>query len=221
MKKYWKIIVDVLMFLLFLYLMSYHAGRGLLLHALLGITLFVLFIIHHLLNLYWYRTLFRGEYGFRRILLTASNILLLAAMLFMMLSAFMLSGMVFSFSTIPVDFGWIEIHYFSTAWGFMLMAFHLGLHLHSAFNKLEVKLKETSFEYVLWLLEVILFLAGAYGFVQSGLWSDMVLSAQSITPMTPVVFYIVHIGIVTAVCLAAHWIILVLSRRRKKGAEIK
>lgn len=149
MKRHLKIIIDVLMFTLFLYLMSYHAGRGLLLHALLGITLFVLFLIHHLMNMHWYRTLFRGTYGFRRGMLTASDILLLAAMLLMMLSAFMLSGMVFTFSIIPVDFGWIEIHYFSTAWGFILMAFHLGLHLHSAFNKLEVKLKETSFEYVL------------------------------------------------------------------------
>ena len=206
------------MFILFLYLMSYHAGRGLLLHALLGITLFALFILHHLLNLHWYRTLFRGKYSFRRSLLTASDILLLAAMLLMMLSALMLSGMVFSFSTIPVDFGWIEIHYFSTAWGFMLMAFHLGLHLHSAFNKLDAKLKETSFEYVLCLLEVILFLAGAYGFVQSGLWSDMVLRAQSITPMTPVVFYTVHIGVVAATCLAAHWIILAVSKLRKRGS---
>lgn len=207
MKKYLKIIVDVLMLMLFLYLMSYHAGRGLLLHALLGITLFVLFVLHQLLNLNWYRSLFHGKFGFRRILLTASDTLLLCTVLLMMISSVMLSSAVFSFSSISGDFFWTQAHYFSTAWGFLLMAFHLGIHTHGYLRKVEEKLKETSFEYVCWLFEMILLAAGTYGFIKSGLWSDMVLKPQSTTPMAPAVFYTVYVGIIAAVCIVSHWIL--------------
>ena len=71
MKRRIKIIVDIIMFLLFLYLLSYRPGMGLMYHAVVGIAQLSLFILHHLLNLNWYGTLFKGRYGFRRILLTA------------------------------------------------------------------------------------------------------------------------------------------------------
>ena len=46
-------IVDIIMLALLLYLMSYHPGMGLRLHALLGIALCVLFVLHHFLNMKW------------------------------------------------------------------------------------------------------------------------------------------------------------------------
>ena len=54
MKGQIKIFIDVVMYLIFLYLMSYRAGRGLLLHGILGCILFALFVLHHILNVRWY-----------------------------------------------------------------------------------------------------------------------------------------------------------------------
>ena len=48
MKRQGKLLVDIVMYVLFLYLMSYQAGRGLLLHGVLGCVLFGLFLFHHL-----------------------------------------------------------------------------------------------------------------------------------------------------------------------------
>lgn len=215
MKRRIKAIVDIVMLGLFLYLMSYHAGRGLLLHALLGIATFALFVLHHLLNVQWYKTLAGGKYGFYRALLLVADFLLLAAMLLMMASSLMISGMVFPFTVLPMDFAWVEIHYFATAWGFLLMAFHLGLHLHAPLAKWEKRLKDTPLAYVMWLLEAIVLTAGAYGFTQSGLWPDMMLNPQSSPPMSGFAFYLVYIGIVAAASLLAHWVITIVTVKKE------
>ena len=58
---------------------------------------FALFVLHHILNLNWYKTLFKGKYSAVRILMTTINVLLFAAMVGMMISGIMLSREVFSF----------------------------------------------------------------------------------------------------------------------------
>ncbi len=212
MKRCVKIVVDVLMLALFPYLMFYHPGMGLLLHALIGIGTFLLFIAHHLLNMNWYKTLFRGRWGARRILLTCSDTLLFLAMLLMMLSSFMISGLVFDISFLPVRFFWRDIHVFSCAWGFLLMAFHLGLHLHGALKNIEWKLKRTAFEYVGWLLELLIFLFGVYAFWKNGLAYDMLIIPQSNVPPSGPLFYTEYIGIIMSVCLLTHGILSMMDR---------
>ena len=215
MKKYIKIVIDIIMLLLFLYLMSYHAGQGLLLHALLGLAMFTLFIIHHLLNLQWYQTLRKGKYGLRRIALSVTDILLLLAMLLMMLSSFMISGLVFDLDFLPVRFYWRDIHVASTAWGFMLTALHLGFHLHGSLSRLEKKLKQSIFEYVAYLLEGLITALGVYGFVRSGLAHDMAVTPQSIPALPMFWFYAEYIGIIAAVCILAHWALRLTDHRIK------
>lgn len=207
MKERIKIIIDALMLVLFLYLMSYYSGQGLLLHALLGIAAFTLFIIHHVLNLQWYKTLLKGKYGLRRIALSVTDILLLLAMFLMMLSSFMISGLVFNLDYLPIRFYWREIHVESSAWGFMLMALHLGFHLHGNLSRLEMKLKQSMFEYVAYLLEGLITALGVYGFVRSGLARDMAMMPQSTPALPPFWFYAEYIGIIAAVCILAHWVL--------------
>lgn len=59
-----KIIVDVLMYVLFLLLMGQHLASGAL-HEWLGAGLFVCFIVHNVLNYKWYKASFthQGEYN--------------------------------------------------------------------------------------------------------------------------------------------------------------
>ena len=61
--------------------------------------MFVLFIFHHLLNRNWYSNLFRGKYTPLRILQTAADVLLLAAMIGLMVSGIILSRVVIRFSS--------------------------------------------------------------------------------------------------------------------------
>lgn len=215
MKRYGKILTDVAMLALFLYLMSYHPGMGLRLHAILGIILFALFILHHFLNARWYAVLFKGQYRFRRMIMTVSDFLLLFAMLAMMVSSFMISELAFPISFLPVAFYWRDIHVMSTAWGFMLMTLHLGIHAHSFLSKIEAKMGETIFGYVIYLLELLLLGVGIYGFLQSGLWNDMRRIPQSLPPLPDALFYAQYMGIIGGMCVAVHGLLGAVQKIKK------
>lgn len=91
--------------------------------------MFVLFIFHHLLNRNWYSNLFRGKYTPLRILQTAADVLLLAAMIGLMVSGIILSRVVFDFLPISGGMGFARtLHMIASYWGFLLMSLHLGLH---------------------------------------------------------------------------------------------
>ena len=58
-----KIIVDVIMTVLFIVCMGYHLTENKT-HEWLGTVLFALFILHHILNFGWYKSIFKGKYSF-------------------------------------------------------------------------------------------------------------------------------------------------------------
>lgn len=61
-----KIVVDIGMTVMLLFLMTYEL-IGEAAHEWLGIGMFVLFIIHHILNRKWSRSVFKGKYTLFRI----------------------------------------------------------------------------------------------------------------------------------------------------------
>lgn len=99
-------------------------------HEWLGIAMAALFILHHLLNLGWYRSLFRGRYTAFRIALTIVNILLLADFLLLFYSGVDLSKRLLPF--LP-ELGSASLsrilHLSGSHWGLVLMSVHLGLHM--------------------------------------------------------------------------------------------
>lgn len=98
-------------------------------HEWLGAGMFVLFILHHLLNLNWHKRLFSGKYTPVRILTLGVDVLVFLAMLALMYSGIVLSRHVFAF--LPVQSGLAtarRLHILGSYWGFLLMSLHLGLH---------------------------------------------------------------------------------------------
>jgi len=137
MRKLVKIITDILMFADFIFLMSHEVVRNLSAHGIFGAALFALFVLHHILNGGFYLSLNRGKYNSVRILFSATVWLLFALMILMAFSSIMMSGAVFTFSSINMTSWSRPLHTFSCSWGFLVMGFHLGLHLHSKLKKLE------------------------------------------------------------------------------------
>ena len=136
-KKTLKIITDILMFADFIFLMSHEVVRNLSSHGIFGAALFALFILHHILNGGFYRSALCGKYNSVRILFSATAWLLFALMILMAFSSVMTSGAVFAFSSINMTSWSRPLHTFSCSWGFLVMGFHLGLHIHSKIKKLE------------------------------------------------------------------------------------
>ena len=216
MKRQGKLLVDIVMYVLFLYLMSYQAGRGLLLHGVLGCVLFGLFLLHHLLNLGWYRGLKRGRYTAARIVFLILNLLLSVAIVLMAVSSVMMSGNVFAFSPVPAAEWGRALHTASTAWGFVLMALHVGLHIHVPLKRLYGKVQETFFAYAYILLFLLVMAAGIGCCFCSGLWRDMLLLSGRNAANHHIVSYGQLIGITIAACQVIHLLLSVCSKRNKR-----
>ncbi len=122
-------ITDVLLTLLLLCLMAYQA-TGEAVHEWSGVAMTALLVLHHVLNRRRYGTLFKGRYGARRVLSAIVNALLLISVL---LTA--ACGMSVSSRAVPFLHGLLPIHFAQrfhltmSFWSFVLMGFHLGLHL--------------------------------------------------------------------------------------------
>lgn len=123
-----KIGIDVVMTVLLLVLMARQI-TGNSAHEWLGTGMFVLWIVHHILNRNWYGSLRKGKYTPVRAMQTIVNTAVFLSMLGMMISGVILSREVFAF--LPISGGVAfarSLHVVSAFWGFVLMAFHLGLH---------------------------------------------------------------------------------------------
>lgn len=90
----WKLVVDIAMTVLLLLLMPYEL-IGQAVHEWIGIAMFALFILHHILNRNWSKNLFRGKYVPFRIVQTIIVVLVLCAMAGSMVSGVILSAMCF------------------------------------------------------------------------------------------------------------------------------
>lgn len=123
-----KLVVDILMTLTLLFLMGYQIW-GESAHEWAGAFMLLLFIVHHALNGAWYRNMFKGKYTRIRILTSAVDLVLLAVMICLMASGIIMSRHVFAFLPIRGGMGTARlVHMAASYWGFVLMAFHLGLH---------------------------------------------------------------------------------------------
>lgn len=127
-KQIIKICVDVAMTLGLLFQMGYHLW-GDTAHEWVGAGLFLLFILHHILNWRWWTGLFKGRYTAVRVLQTVINLLTLAAMVGLMVSGVILSNEVFEYLHIRGHMSFARrLHMATSYWGFFLMTAHLGLH---------------------------------------------------------------------------------------------
>ncbi len=175
MKRRIKILIDVVMTGLFLVLMAYHITSNAL-HEWLGTGLFVLFIVHHLLNLNWHRTLLKGRYTPARIMMLALDLLLFTAMLGMMVSGILLSREVFGFLHLRAGMFGRRLHMVSTAWGYVLMAAHLGLHWGQVVAAAKKKIHVPAV--VPKAVAAVLAVYGAYAFYVRGLWKYLFLLVE-------------------------------------------
>jgi hypothetical protein len=121
--------VDVCMTVLLLCLMAYQV-TGETLHEWGGMAMTVLLIVHHILNFWWYKSLFRGKYNPYRTVTVVVNTLLLVS-----IALTALCGMAMSAHAVPFLYGMLPVsfarrfHLAMSFWSFILMGLHLGLHI--------------------------------------------------------------------------------------------
>lgn len=121
--------VDVFMTVLLLCLMAYQV-TGETLHEWFGIGMTFLLIVHHILNIKWYSSLFKGKYNVYRIVTTLVDTALLASIALTAVCGMAMSShaVPFLYGLLPVSFA-RRFHLAMSFWSFILMGVHLGLHV--------------------------------------------------------------------------------------------
>ena len=159
----YKMVIDIGMTGILLFLMAY-ALVGETAHEWLGVAMFVLFVLHHVLNAGWIKNIRKGRYTIFRTVQTVLSVLVLCTMLGSMISGIILSQHVFAF--LPDHGGQAiarTVHMLCGYWGFLLMSLHLGLHWNMIVAMMK-KSKVFQKESVIWILRVLAVLMAGYGF---------------------------------------------------------
>lgn len=158
-----KIAVDAAMTLSMLLLMAY----GLVGEAApewIGMGMFVLFVLHHILNRKWICAVPKGAYTPFRTLQTVLVGLILFCMVGSMGSGIVLSRHVFAF--LPKYGGYAlagKVHILCAFWGFVLMSLHLGIHWNLLLHMARKSLKPCKIRTL--VLRILGYGFAAYGLV--------------------------------------------------------
>lgn len=106
----------------------------------------------------------------------------------------------------------------STSWAFVFMAIHLGLHLNIMLSKFTKKMKNSTFEYVYYLIIALFIIFGIYAFIDNELFKDMFLVTKFKLfdyQENPLIFYVKILGIVISLSIITY-LILRLSKRKNR-----
>ena len=182
-------------------------------HEWLGAGMFVLWIAHHILNRNWYSHLLKGKYTPVRVMQIIINAALLFSMLGLMLSGVILSREVFAF--LPISGGVAfarSLHIVSAFWGFVLMAFHLGLHWNMVLGMARNAAGKETPKTLRMILRMTAVLAAGYGlyaFMKNQFLSYMFLESSFVffdfeRPVP--LFFAEYIAIMGLMVFLAHYI---------------
>ena len=181
MKKHIRILVDCGMVLLLPLLMAYSlVGEAA--HEYLGIGMFLLFVAHHILNIAWWKHIFRGKYTLLRVLGTVINLALAIIMLALPISGMILSRQVFRF----LNFGGAStartVHLLASYWGLVLMSLHAGMHGNVMMGMIRKSINPRQPSKIkIWSLRIIVVLlaiCGIHAFVKNEIISYLFLRTQ-------------------------------------------
>ena len=189
-----KIIIDIIMTVLYFILMAYHfTGRTI--HEYLGYLIFIFFVLHHILNIHWYKNIFKGKYSFNRSLNTFIN-----TMLFICMFGLVISGILFNRDLVEfLNLTNIKVfnkkmHIVCSYWGFILMSVHLGMHWGIFINmsKKIVNIKKQIYI----LIGLLIAAYGVFSFIKRGFYIKMFLIAKVPNPKEAAIFFFMdHIAI--------------------------
>lgn len=212
MKGKLKIAVDVFMAAGMLFMSGYHLW-GDVAHEWVGAGIFVLFIVHHILNFSFYKNLFKGKFSAYRITLIIVDFLTLAAMLALMYSGITMSRHVFAFLKIESGLALARrLHILGSYWGVLIMGLHLGLHwnifLNIADRKLKIKSASKIRSVICFCVGALIACYGAYVLIKRDFFTYMFLKSEFVFldyEESKILFYLDILAVMGLCVFTAHY----------------
>lgn len=216
-----KIVIDILMTIVLLLLMPY----GLLsekYHEWIGMGMFILFVIHHVLNRKWLSNFKKRKYTPFHILQTVLVMTIFLMMFGSMISGIILSRHLFTFIKIrgiAVLAG--KIHMVCAYWNLILMSLHLGLHWNIMMGIARKKFQNKTLINV-WIARIIgsvIALYGVYVFSKRTIGAYMFLQVHFVFfnyEESIVIFILDYLAVMGLFIFCGHYAGKGLKRLRKE-----
>ena len=209
-----KMVVDVLMLILMLLEYS-KIYTGQLLHEIFGMALLGLFIIHNVLNINFYRTLFKGKYNAQRLITTFIDLSFLLCMLFTIFLGIPISEKIFNFLNLNGNMTIRKLHTIFGYWGLIILAIHLGLHFKMIFAKLKSRIKEKKkMKIIIFIIQIIIIIYGIKAMIDTNLGLYLIGKSSFAIPTSIVLSLINNLSIVLAISIVAYNLEKILLKRR-------
>lgn len=194
-------------------------------HEWVGAGIFALFIVHHILNLSFYKNLFKGKFSAYRITLIIVDFLALAAMLALMYSGITMSRHVFVFLKIESGLALArKLHILGSYWGILIMGLHLGLHWSMLLNAVDKKLKIKSASKIKSVIcfstGALIACYGAYVLIKRDFFTYMFLKSEFVFldyEESKILFYLDYFAVIGLCVFIAHYLSNVLKNHLRKG----
>ena len=213
-----KMVIDILMLILMILEYS-KLYTGQLLHEIFGITLLGLFVIHNILNINFYKALFKGKYNSQRIITTITDLAFLLCMLFTIILGIPISDKVFKFLGLNGNITTRKLHTIFGYWGLVILSIHLGLHFKMIFSKISKKAKNNKIlRIVTYIIQALIIIYGIKLMLDNNL-ADYLIGKSSFAIPTGniIISFINNFVIIFAIGL----IIYSIEKIIKKGGKDK
>lgn len=160
----------VVLLMLMPYSMISGGGKS---HEILGVLIFVLFVLHQFFNRNWYKSLKFGKFNRDRILTTSVNFLILLLMILQTASGVWLSNYLFLFDFYEGLDAARLMHLVISYWLFILVAIHLGFHFKMLKTQLKIKSSKP-----LKIFAGAVSIYGIYAFINRQIFDYMTLKSE-------------------------------------------
>lgn len=221
-----KLAVDVFMTIALFFLMGYQFW-GEAPHEWVGVGIFFLFIVHHILNGHWHKSLFQGKYSAMRILILCIDCLVLIAMFAQMYSGIVMSRYVFHF--LPFSGGMAlarRLHILGSYWGFLFMSLHLGLHwgiiLGIVRNAAKIKCSSKVPSIIAFIIGLLVSCYGIWAFISRDFPTYLFLKSEFVFldySEPKILFYIDYLALMGLCIFIAHNSTKIIRKLKKKTEE--
>lgn len=193
-KLYWinnyikkiKIILDIIMFISMIVLMKTNI-TGLQLHEIIGICLFIIFIIHKIINFKWVKSI--GKNILNKNMKSKPKIMFfMDLILFIFVTLNVTIGILVSkFILVSITVNNIEtvtiLHKFFAWWSLILISIHIGLHWENVVNCFEQKFKSLKVNKMLQIFFILLYITitiiGILSISRTSVYSELILNIHN------------------------------------------
>lgn len=193
-------------------------------HEWVGIIMFVLFILHHILNAHWYKTLFKGKYNTIRIITLCIDCLVLIAMLAQLYSGIVMARYLSRF--LQLDGGMSlarRLHIFGAYWGFLFINLHLGLHWNMILGIIKkvtnIKNNSKVCNIIMFIISLLITSYGVLVFINRDFLTYLFLKSEFVFldySEPKVLFYIDYLTLMGLCIFIAHYSTKIIRKFRKK-----